>query len=144
MSSNRIVVTQYCDDIRREVGNKYSLMGCYGSELIVEKLPAILQKLCVQVRVITPIDQPFGKVVIHAFLNGDNIADIDIDTSKISEAEKEASPDANWITITAMLVLSPLAIEEPCTLKIEAETEDETLRGGSLRIRERGPEESAV
>lgn len=144
MSSKRIVVTQYCDDIRREVGNKYSLMGCYGSELITEKLPAVLQKLCVQVRVITPIEQPFSKVVIHAFLNGDNIADFDIDISKMPEAEKEAFPDANWMTITAMLVLSPLAIEEPCMLKIEAETEDETLRGGSLRIRERGPEEPAV
>lgn len=144
MNDKRIVVTQYCDDIRREVGNKYSLMGCYSSELIVEKLPAVLQKLCAQVRVITPIDQPFRKLLIHAFLNGDSIADIEIDTTKMSEMEKEASPDANWITVTAMLVLSPLAIEEPCMLKIEAETEDETFKGGSLRIRERGPQETVV
>ena len=144
MSARRIVVTQYCDDIRREVGNKYSLMGCYGNELIAEKLPAVLQKLCVQVRVITPIDEPFSKLVIHAFLNGDSIADIEVDTAKMSEMEKEASPDANWITVTAMLVLSPLAIEEPCTLKIEAETEGETLIGGSLRIREREPQEATA
>lgn len=144
MSDKRIVVTQYCDDIRREVGNKYSLMGCYGSELIVEKLPAVLQKLCAHVRVITPVDQPFSKLVIHAYLNGDSIADFDFDTTKMSEADKDASPDANWITVTAMLVMSPLAIEEPCTLTIEAETEDETLKGGSLRIRERGPQETGV
>ena len=142
MRAGRIVVTQYCDDIRREVGNKYSLMGCYGNELIAETLPAVLQKLCAQVRVITPIDQPFSKLVIHAFLNEDSIADIEIDTTKMSEMEKEASPDANWITVTAMLVLSPLAIEKPCTLKIEAETEGETLKGAAFRIRAREPEDA--
>lgn len=41
-----------------------------------------------------------------------------------------------------MLVLSPLAIEEPFALKIEADSEGDILRGGSLRIRERGPQES--
>ena len=36
-----------CDDVRQETGNKYSLMGVYGADLVFAQLPALLPKLCV-------------------------------------------------------------------------------------------------
>ncbi|MDY6954284.1 MAG: hypothetical protein SWE60_22490 [Thermodesulfobacteriota bacterium] len=35
-----------CDDVREETGNKYSLMGVYGADLVFANFPALLPKLC--------------------------------------------------------------------------------------------------
>jgi len=38
--------TILCDDIRQEMGNKISLMGTYGKDVIVPSIPFIFPKLC--------------------------------------------------------------------------------------------------
>jgi hypothetical protein len=40
------ISTILCDDIRQELGNKISLMGIYGKEIIVPSIPFTLPKLC--------------------------------------------------------------------------------------------------
>jgi hypothetical protein len=35
-----------CDDIRQEVGNESSLMGCYGVSMVLTDFPVVLPKLC--------------------------------------------------------------------------------------------------
>ena len=139
MNESRIVITQFCDDIRREVGNKYSLMGCYGDEMIIDKLPTLLPKLCVQVRVLTPVDQPFTKLLIRAVLNGESIAEIDVPAQEMAQSYQDRAPlsDAERHVVVAIIAISPLPVSEPCQLKIEADTEDGMLRGSSLSIRER-------
>lgn len=61
-----------CDDVRHEVGNKLSLMGVYGADLCISRLPAMLPHLCIvvmlegivktfhdiQARVLLPDSQP--------------------------------------------------------------------------------------
>ena len=139
MNESRVVIAQFCDDIRHEVGNKYSLMGCYGGEMIIDKLPALLPKLCVQVRVLTPIDQPFTKLLIRAVLNGESIAEVDVPAQTMAQSYQDQTTlsDAERHVVVAIIAISPLPVSEPCQLKIEAETEDGMLRGSSLRIRER-------
>jgi hypothetical protein len=139
MNEGRIVIAQFCDDIRYEVGNKYSLIGCYSDELIVDKLPALLPKLCVQVRAFTPIDKVFSKLALRAFLGDDVIAEAHIELGKVSP--DDAPADATRMSIMTFLLFSPLGITEPSMLRIEAETEDGVLTGGKLRIRERAAEE---
>jgi hypothetical protein len=46
MTAQRTVIAQFCDDVRQEIGNKFSLMGCYGSDLYVPAFPITLPKLC--------------------------------------------------------------------------------------------------
>lgn len=139
MDKSRIVIAQFCDDIRREVGNKYSLMGCYGDEMVIDKLPVVLPKLCVQVQVLTSVDQPFTKLLIRAVLNGEHVAEIEVHPQGIPQSylDRAAISDARRLGVVAMIVISPLPISEPCQLKIEAETEDGMLRGSALSIRER-------
>ncbi len=38
-----------CEDIRPEIGNKTSLMGIYGNNMIVNQVPFILPKICLYV-----------------------------------------------------------------------------------------------
>lgn len=141
MNAGRIVITQFCDDVRYEVGNKYSLIGCYSDELIVDKLPALLPKLGVQIRAFTPIDKVFSQLALRAFLGDDMIAEANIEFDKASP--NDAPADATRMGIMTFMFFSPLGITEPCTLRIEAETEEGTLIGGKLRIRERGSQDAA-
>ena len=39
-----------CDDVRQEVGNKISLMGIYGKDIIIPDIPYILPRLCIFLR----------------------------------------------------------------------------------------------
>lgn len=41
----------FCDDIRQEISNKVSLIGIYGSHMLVSEMPAKLPKLCVHFQI---------------------------------------------------------------------------------------------
>lgn len=139
MSESRIIVTQFCDDVRYEVGNKFSLIGCYSDELIVDKLPVALPKLCVQIRSLTPIDKPFSKLVLRAILGEDTIAEVDLKADE--KTIPAAPPDARRLGLTAFMCFAPLGVTEATVLRIEADTEEGILRGGRLLIRERTAED---
>ena len=134
-----MVISQFCDDIRQEAGNKYSLMGCYGNELLVEKLPVVLPKLCVQVRVITPIDKPFYKLIIRATMNNDIIAEMDVTPREITPHIPSGIDSPVRTELSVMMTFSPLPIGEPSKLCIEAEVDNEILKGGILLFRETSP-----
>jgi len=136
---SRIVISQFCDDIRQESGNKYSLMGCYGNELLVEKLPVLLPKLCVQVRAITPIDKPFSKLAIRAVMNDDIIAEMNVLSGELKITAPSGIDNPIRTELSVMMTFSPLPITEPSKLRIEAEADDEILRGGVLLFRESSP-----
>ena len=55
--------TIVCDDIREEKNNKFSLMGMYGKEIIFNKLPALLPKLCILI-LIEEVREKFAKIEI--------------------------------------------------------------------------------
>ena len=40
------IFTILCDDIRQEIGNKISLMGVYGKDIVVPFFPFTFPKLC--------------------------------------------------------------------------------------------------
>jgi len=136
---SRTAISQFCDDIRHEVGNKYSLMGCYGNELLVENLPALLPKLCVQVRVITPIDKPVSKLIIRALMNDDIIAEMNVASDKTVPQIPSGMDNPVRTELSVVMTFSPLPITEPSKLRIEAEADDEVLRGGILLFRESSP-----
>lgn len=61
-----------CDDIRHEIGDKFSLIGIYGSDISVAQLPFFFPKLCVVVsyrnmqagdRFVVELNDPSGKVL---------------------------------------------------------------------------------
>ena len=136
MTAERFIVVQYCDDIRQEVGNKLSLMGCYSGDLLVEKLPAVLPKLCVQIKVITPRDLPFEKIVLRAFLNEDQVGELEVPVQDINRSlEKTIDPEVTRMTLSAIMSFSPLVFEKEGVIRIEAETEMGVIRrGGRMRL----------
>ena len=143
MTNARILVSLFCDDIRQELGNKFSLMGCYGDEIIVEKLPAALPKLCVQLRAVTPLDRPFKRLVLRAMLNDDLLAEMELPQEQLEQAARAICEreDALRLSVMAVMGFSPLLVSEASYLRVEAQTEEGVLNGGRIHIRERKPED---
>ncbi len=55
MGIDRFVSSQFCDDVRHEIGGKYSLIGCYGGYLQVSPIPSVLPKLCAFLKAYTSV-----------------------------------------------------------------------------------------
>lgn len=70
-----------CDDVRRELGNKMSLMGFYSGDIILNKLPSNLKSL-VFVLVLERIAKPFKKIVVTLKLPKEKPNELTIDASK--------------------------------------------------------------
>lgn len=144
--SSRLIIAQFCDDIRHEIGGKITLVGCYGDEMIIDKLPAVLPKLCAQIIVFTPADRPFEKLLLRATINGDTLAELEMPIQAMSESfqKKRSSSELGRLSAMAVMVFSPLPVNEPCSVRIEAETEGGTILGSSLRIRERTADDPPI
>lgn len=141
MSDSRRVDVQYCDDVRREIGNKYSLMGCYGSDMYLAEIPAVLPKLCAQIRIQTAKDSPFTKVVIRAEFNEEVISEIELSSEHLLESQANLDPDDDTRSILLMVIMSfsPLVVPEPGRLRIKVETEEGIMKGHALKLQESAP-----
>ncbi len=77
MTHHRTVIAQFCDDVRQEIGNKFSLMGCYGTDLYVPSFPITLPKLCVFVHVRTPREQPFRRLTLRLMRGAEVLSELE-------------------------------------------------------------------
>jgi hypothetical protein len=140
MTEARYVTVQFCDDIRQEVGNKYSLVGCYGPAMLLSAVPIVLPKLCAFVRIYTPIDRPFAKLSIRVLREDQLLTEMEIPQEVlVSLRATEHIAGRNWMLIGSALAISPLVVEEPCALRIEVETDEDSLKGDTLRIERASP-----
>lgn len=134
MSADRYVAVYFCDDVRQEVGNKFSLMGCYSGDLLVEKLPAALPKLCAEVRVVTSIERPLEKAVIRAYINDEVLAELELPVQDAKQSLPVPDEFCTRLTMRAIMNFTPFLIEKEGVLRIDVETEDGVLKGGRLRL----------
>jgi hypothetical protein len=132
MAHNRTVITQFCDDVRQEIGNKFSLMGCYGTDLYVPSFPITLPKLCVFVHVRTPREQPFGRLTLRLMRGGDVLSELEANPEKLNSGDTPAW--ARWLSMTGILAVTPFQASGPCRLRVVAETESEALESGQFLI----------
>lgn len=145
MNDGRIGITTFCDDVRQELGNKFSLMGCYGGEVLVEAFPLVLSKFCAVVRVSTPIGRPFCRLTVRASLDDDLLAELDIPADQLDREQKkpESIPDSEdgRFVMQAILVFSPFGLQQKSKLRVVAETEEGILKVGTVTFRERSTDE---
>lgn len=132
MTPNRTVIAQFCDDVRQEIGNKFSLMGCYGTDLYVPTFPITLPKLCAFVHVRTPREQPFQRLTLRLVRGGETLSELVANPDKLNAGE---TPDwARWLSMTGILAVAPFHASGACRLQVLAETESETLESGQFLI----------
>lgn len=132
--SDRYAHALYCDDIRQEANGKVMFLGCYQSDLIIYgKPPTVLPKLCVNIWVVTPTENPFKSLHVKLLHGEKEIASANVHAEK--HGDRPQSGDRPRMSIVTQVVLSPFQIEKEGTLRAMVEADGETLRAGGLIIR---------
>lgn len=137
MTANRIVIAQFCDDVRQEIGNKFSLMGCYGTDLYVPSFPITLPKLCAFVHVRTPRERPFARLTLRLVRADEVLSELVADPDKLNAGDPPPAW-ARWLAMTGILAVTPFHAGGPCRLQVLAETEAGTIESGQFLIERMG------
>lgn len=131
----RHVEVTYCDDIREEIGNKVSYMGIYSGELFVPSTPIVLPKLCIAVKVVTEMSDPFKGLEVRV-LKGEDEAEL-LSTGQIpGPTDTSQFKEGSTLMVAQMaFMLAPFEIDGETILRVRVNTEREELKGMALAIR---------
>ena len=133
MTAQRTIIAQFCDDVRQEIGNKFSLMGCYGTDLYVPSFPMTLPKLCAFVYVRTPREHPFEQLALRLVRGSDVLSELVANPEKLNAGD--TPPEwARWVSMTGILAVTPFHASGPCRLQVLAETESGTIESGQFLV----------
>jgi len=136
---SRYLNAAYCDDVRAEVGNKYSLMGVYQADLLVPAFPALLPRLCIVLTAHTPIEQPFRELTFQVTKDEIVMLEHAVPAKQLSfeDTRPSFSPKAQWrwLKMSMVLQISPFEIADQFLLRPRAITESEVLKGEALVVR---------
>lgn len=140
-NADRFVHVIFCDDIRHEVGNKVSFMGCYQRELLVPVTPLILARLCIFVTVSTPVARPFKSLTLRVSQGTNEVAVIEMPSQDVIQSCAPVQDGDTRIVANLGLTLAPLVLTEPGEIRVLVTTEEGDIQGPRLRIKVMPPAE---
>ena len=136
---SRNVFTIFSDDVRHEIGGKISYIGVYAGKMLLPAFPAVLSKLCLTVKITTPISKPFEKLNVKIYKDEELIAE-----GGVAPADLQAAPTAGELgdeppknilrDLQLGFAFSPFAVDGPCLIRVRVENEGRELKGTGLRI----------
>lgn len=148
--------TLFCDDIRQEIGGKFSYIGVYGGGFmfIHGPFPVTLPKLCVAITLLQRREILEANIGIRIFLPGetdDNAPSIQAEFQESEEgivAEQTAvqvaglpKSDISFVAMQAKMLFAPFVIPQAGDLRVRAVRRGELIRLGGLRIAAAPPEQ---
>ena len=134
-NADRFVHVVFCDDIRHEVGNKVSFMGCYQREMLVPVTPLILARLCIFVTVSTPVARPFKSLTLRVHLGANEVAIIEMPSEDVTQSLAPVQEGDTRIMANLGLTLASLVLTEPSEIRVLVTTEEGDIQGQQLRIK---------
>jgi hypothetical protein len=143
-NADRFVHAIFCDDIRQEMGNKVSFMGCYQGELFVPFVPLMLPKLCVQVTISTTVDRPIKSLTVRLDQGENQLAVIEVPADDFVRSMPPVPEEAKRWSASVGVMLSPFNITEPGELRVVVITEEGEMPGPRLRLKVRPPVDGVV
>lgn len=130
---NRFAHAIFCDDIRQELGGKFTFVGVYGDTLLVPAFPAILPKLCVVVHMATPGTHPFKGLKLQVLMGDSILAEGAFDGVAATDELFEGGPE-HVLRVSTHATFSPLKVDGPERIRVRILTEDGEIPAGSLQI----------
>jgi len=138
-----IATALFCDDIRFEVGNKLTYVGCYDVEIVLPELPFVLPRFCVSVELHLrefPLDET--PIELRIFLPGDQPAAASISSSGVLPKVMPPQPDPEdpfdakpILRVRQNILMSQVEIKEAGSIRVRIMWGKEELRAGSLQVR---------
>ncbi|WP_370285797.1 DUF6941 family protein [Pseudooceanicola nanhaiensis] len=143
MNTEAYGVTMFCDDIRREMNGKLTLVGCYASELNFDSPPpGNLPRFAALINLRIPSSINFKKISIKVVqTDGEDErllidANIDMDLEEITKLDAPALDEAGRVVLMAFpCQWTNIKFTSPGMIKVRAYIDDETeVRLGALKI----------
>jgi hypothetical protein len=138
------LIAIFCDDVRREEGNKLSYMGVYTSVLGVNSFPAVIPRLCFALTARIPADAIPTELRFRLIKDEEVIAENVVPPEALSAARSASVNDDQWVQFGTIFQIFPVPLEGPCFLRARAILDGVELKGGSLAIVEQKNMESAL
>ncbi len=139
MKSERHLTTIFCDDVRKEEGNKLSYMGVYKGLLAVPTLPTVLPGLCfaLELRVtrdMIPLAELRFRICKDDEVLSESVVPAEALAATRSAAEAADIGDDRFSQFGTIFQMVPVPLEGPCFLRARAICDGEEVRGGSLAV----------
>jgi hypothetical protein len=141
--------TIFCDDIRPEMGGKFSFMGVYRGFMFVHSdFPITVAKFGLAISYRINLDDPrLDDVTVEVSLPGDDDKEASMKavipvTKMIVDSDPATSVGDTFREFGLNIILSPLRIRAPGLISVRAHGGAGVIRLGSLKV-ERGPTASA-
>lgn len=131
--------TQFCDDVRQEIGGKLTLVGCYQAELRLAVIPGAILQLHLLVHYFEDSSDAATPLELLIFMPGDAEESptirVEIPAREPPPRPPELVPGEDWRTGLMMpLLIAPFQATQEGSLKVRMKRGDDIVRLGSLRI----------
>jgi hypothetical protein len=139
--------TIFCDDIRKEYGEKLTLVGCYDGTIILHNpFPFTFPKFCFSISLIQRREILDPNIILRIFLPGDSEDGPSFEAvwgepSKGFIAEQTAKhveglprTDQRTVVAHAHIIATPLIIKQSGLITVRAARQGELIRLGGIRV----------
>ncbi len=123
-----------CDDIRFEMGGKYSINGIYGTDITVQGIaPMFMPKLVFVLQLFFPIEYHLGAMTFRIRMQG---AAEDFFKVELPEPPKQEFPDdVTKAVFRIPIPISPFPLSGSGILEVFVDTADDSIRAARLEVR---------
>lgn len=140
----RSMFVLWCENVRREAGNKMSYMGCFGSVMVLPKIPATLSELVAQVWIRSPLDKPLTEFKLSLISGENEVFSHQVEgkepPASVLEAEEAAAATVQQYQLG--VAFRDFVVDQPHRLYFQVSSKDGVFKSSSLSIREANPEEN--
>jgi hypothetical protein len=132
----KFLTTIFCDDVRREEGNKLSYMGVYTGNLLVPSFPQVLPRLCFAMTMTVPAATELNELKFRLYKDDEVLAEQEVPANVIASiaAAPVDQTEEQLLRIGTVFQLFPLQLSERCRFRSRAICNGEEFKGGSLSV----------
>ncbi|QKZ05856.1 DUF6941 family protein [Pseudomonas eucalypticola] len=126
---SRFAYASFCDDVRPEINNKFSLMGLYAADMIFGDFPTTLPKMCVIMHIVTSVDKPFQEIVCAGRFQDNEVFKIHLKTSNLALGQPGVILECGHqrLRVQSMATIAPATFTSPGLFEIEIIADGEKI-----------------
>jgi hypothetical protein len=135
--------TIFCDDIRQEAGNKFSLMGIFQGDMLIHlPFPATLPKLGLFITYTESIIEAPTKMTLMIYIPGDTEEKpsftIPIEWPEDTPQQSDM-PEDKIRQVKMQFVLTPIVFKEPGRIRVRMDKMGTIVKLGSMKVQQGPP-----
>jgi hypothetical protein len=143
MLNPRVAHCVFCEDIRHEMGNKFSMMGVFTNELIFAgTYPTVMPTFAVVAWLICDIGDEPSEITMRLVGPPNPAGETTLITGQFKNITVQPSDGSTKAQIRVIMQMSPLPLVSDGHLEAYIDTEAGSLRAGRLRIKSQPPKSS--